>query len=56
MRAGHLLTIHVVQRLSTGASREAPVDNDCFGYWACPDPLAIGLSLEYELLAAGLDI
>ena len=31
------------KRLSTGASREAPVDNDCFGYWACPDPLAVGL-------------
>ena len=30
------------KRLSTGASREAPVDNDCFGYWARPDPLAIG--------------
>ena len=30
------------ERLSTGASSEAPVDNDCFGVWACPDPLAIG--------------
>ena len=46
------------RRLWTGASREAFVHNDCFGYWARADPLAIGSWARYlglgRLLEAGL--